>query len=452
MNPTERIMKNGRAQVSVKNELLFFKDTVVYAIIFYLVIFTGVSAASIYYVDINGSDQNSGSYDKPWQTLHYAVKSIKSYDTIFVKNGTYNFENSLSLVTDSITIMAYPKHKPIIKYIGPVGNAININAKNITVSGITVVWSTTNLGNIIGVNAQYATIRGCHIYYEVKTSKYDAIKINSTASYSVVDGCEIHEAPNQGVDTVGANNLIIKNNIIYNCQNAIVLKGGSSDDLIENNFIYDSTYGAIGLGGYTDSIFNSNQFENMNSIVRNNIIYYANANNIGGGIFLWGAQGAQVYHNTIVGSGVHIRSGGDPAKSLYVSKNNQILNNIFWTTGNDGIIRVDTGNDSGLLLRNNLYWANPGLGLFEINEKWINDYVLFKAQVGYDIDSIFQNPNFVDFGSKNFTLSTTSPAVGKAYPVLGFSSKGDNIGVIDPSSIPNRPWGNATILQTPQPN
>lgn len=401
--------------------------------------------AATYYVDISGNDVNPGTEASPWKSLNKAAQAVQSNDTVIIKNGEYSVTETISLDhKDGVTFKAYSGHSPTIKFVGTSSNAfgIGVNINNLVVEGLTFVWATDSNGNIIGIGGKNVTIKNCHIYFDNSYSpqKYDCVKILSTASYITIEGCEIHGAPNQGIDTVGGDYLTIRNNTIYDCQNAIVLKGGSDNNLIENNKCYNFVYGAIGMGGYTSATFINYDFECTNSVVKRNIVYYDDEhnNNIGGGIFLWGAKGCKVYNNTIYGAGIHLKTGGDPTNLSFFCMNNEISNNIIWRTGNDGLFVVDAGNDTGLILKNNLYWKTTGSGEFKVNGIWYN-YDQFKSTFSFDSNSINSDPLLTDPSSKSFSLSAGSPAIDKGIEIPGepFSQSKPDIGGIEyPPSAP----------------
>ena len=134
---------------------------------------------------------------------------------------------------------------------------------------------------------------------------------------------------------------------------------------------------------------------------------------IGGGIFLRGAVSSNVYNNTIIGAGIHIKSGGSPENREFNSKNNRISDNIIWATGNDGIVIVDKNNDAGLLLEDNCYWREKGSGEFRVNGTWYkyNDY---KSKFVFDANSVFTNPGEID----KLMLPVDGPCSGKGIKML----------------------------------
>jgi len=377
--------------------------------------------ATTYYMHAYGSDRWPGTETQPWASLQRAADVAIAGDTVIIKAGTYTLLQGVALANKGpITFRAYPGHVPILKFTGADTYAIGIgdNADHITIDGLTLVWATNSNGNVVGIGGEYATIKNCHIYFDPQysPSKYDCIKILSTGHYATIENCHIRGAPEQGIDTVGGDNLVVRNNTIHDCQNAIVLKGGSDKDLIEDNTCYNLKFGAIGLGGTTGQQFINYEHENTNTVVRRNTIYYDNANNIGGGIFLQGAKNCLVHNNTLYGPGIHLRTGGDPKNPSFFCSDSQIANNIVWKTGNDAIVVVEPGNSSGLEMRNNLYWKTAAGAGFKVNNQWYV-YDQFKSACSFDHDSLFLDPLFTDVSSRDFSLSRGSPCINRGFTV-----------------------------------
>ncbi|MBN1226181.1 MAG: right-handed parallel beta-helix repeat-containing protein [Deltaproteobacteria bacterium] len=389
------------------------------------------SHAARFYISLNGKSFNNGTKERPLASLEDAASKTSVNDTIIIEEGEYLIKKTVRFKGEGpLHIVPSPGDNVIIKYTGTDMYAIGFEGAKISIENLTIIRATNANGNIIGISGKDTRISNCKIFFDgnFQPSKYDCIKILNTGSGTIIENCEIYGAPNQGVDTVGASNLIIRNNIIHNCQNAVVLKGGSSNNIIENNVCYDFKHGAIGLGGYTSKEYLNRNYEIGYSVVRKNTIYYRAPQNIGGGIFLHGANNCEVYNNTIYGAGLYIRNGGDPDNPESKCFNNKIFNNIIWRTGNDGILRVDPGNEVGLELLNNIYWKTSGSGEFKIGNEWI-DYEVFKKKVSYDHNSIFADPMLKDPDSADFSLNGGSVCIDRGVPIKGMNYSGESIDI-----------------------
>jgi hypothetical protein len=106
----------------------------------------------------------------------------------------------------------------------------------------------------------------------------------------------------EGIDAVQANWAIVRGNNIHDiATNGIYFKGGSTNDLIENNTLHNIGNSGILLGQSTDendfdTSFDPQYYENLNSTVRNNIVYHVE----GAGIGAWAALNPAIYNNTLM--------------------------------------------------------------------------------------------------------------------------------------------------------
>jgi len=83
-----------------------------------LFLFTTSSGEKGIFVDINGSDTNSGTKSQPVATLQKAlqlIKKSKSQNTIYLREGTYKIESTLFISNlSNITVKAYRNEKVIL--------------------------------------------------------------------------------------------------------------------------------------------------------------------------------------------------------------------------------------------------------------------------------------------------------------------------------------------------
>ena len=111
------------------------------------------------------------------------------------------------------------------------------------------------------------------------------------------------------------------------------------------------------------------------------------------------------------------------------STNNEILNNIIFRTGNDGILVVDNGNSDNLRMRNNMYWKTAGAGDFKIDGIWYN-FQEYATHFHFDIDSIFSDPRFVNERARDFRLRPDSLGIrGGVRLNASAESRGSDSGV-----------------------
>lgn len=365
------------------------------------------------FVSPNGNDNWPGTESRPWRTLSLALKRIRNQDELILMGDKFVVSTPLAMegVAD-VTIKAYPGQRPVIfftdsrEYSFLIGQSV----RRITVEGLDLVRASNAPGNVLGIGGQHIMVRKCLVSFDAgfSPSKYDGIKILS--DYILIEDCEFIGVPNQCIDAVGHKEITIRNNKLHHSTMGVVVKGGCRDIVIENNLCYNLKYTAIGLGGTTGPVWHNHEnteAEVENAIVTRNIVYYDKPHNIGGGIWLKGAKKCAVYNNTLYGAGLHVGAGGDPKVLGCFSSDNDILNNIIFRTGNDGILVIDAGSSHNLRMRNNLYWKTTGSGEFKVDGIWYN-FEEYVRHFHFDIDPIFSDPGFVNEKGRNFRLRPDS--------------------------------------------
>lgn len=392
-----------------------------------LMFYSNICLANTITVDTIGNDSNPGTAALPVATLQKAIELAKPSDVIKIKPGRYESKGGIKFDhKENITIsgvIGIGGNIPEFMLMGGYVNGVEFgeNTKNMILENISLTWMSNEDGNVLAIAGSDITVRNSKLSFDKNSTatKYDCIKILATAKNILIQNNEISGAPQQCVDAVGGIGIVIRGNKLYNCDSGIVLKGGASGNLIESNFIQNMKHGGIGLGGTTLPAYSQAKYEISSTTARENIITYDNPNNIGGGIFLKGAENCIVENNTIYGPGIYVQAGGDPAKLNYKSSNNIIRSNIVWRTGNDGILVVDAGNDSGLILKNNCFWKSTGSGEFKIYGTWLS-YASYLSLINFDSESTFGDPAFLNPLDGNFTVPLTNPCFTKGADQIKF--------------------------------
>ena len=108
-----------------------------------------------YYVSSTlGNDNNTGTIEKPFQSIAKAAEAAKPGDKVNIMNGTYITKSSPVLNLKSqhsgtegnyVTYRAHSGHKPVIYASGEVWNAIQINASYIIIDGLELKGDNDNL-------------------------------------------------------------------------------------------------------------------------------------------------------------------------------------------------------------------------------------------------------------------------------------------------------------------
>ena len=377
------------------------------------------------YVSPDGSDDNDGSEGAPWLTIQEAVDNADPGDIIEIEAGTYvgaRIERS-GTMNDWITLTAAP------------GAAVLINAPG--------------PNNAHDSNLEIETWEG-----------------NGIVAYWIIEGLEVANAPNWGIDMRGnsddhSHHFIIRNNTVHHNGIGSVKTGiftGFVDDIVvEGNESYANGEHGIYLSNSGDrfTVRGNRLYDNMNcglhmngdasqggdgvisdGVVEANTIYN---NGLGGcaGINMDGVTDSIVrnnllYDNHATGIAIFQQDGG------VCSRDNRVLNNTILneSDGRWAITLSHTSCVNNKLFNNILYTAHSFRGSIELPDDTIagfeSDYNIVMNRfsvddgnsvitlnawqaLGYDTHSLIINFSqlFVNMGADDYHLVEGSQAIDK---------------------------------------
>jgi Right handed beta helix region/Secretion system C-terminal sorting domain len=257
------------------------------------------------------------------------------------------------------------------------GIAVNGNVDGFEVSGNSV-YQLTNIGIVA-------------IGHEGVCSN----PANDQARNGVLKNNEVYQclspyATSAGLYVDGAKNIVIENNssrsngygIEVGCENI----GKAADNItVRNNIIYNNQVCAIALGGYA---YPSGSGKVTNAVIRNNSCYTNDYSHSGNG---------ELY--------------------LSYSEGSKIENNIFYTSS-DNILAAAENAQPSLQFNYNIIYCEAGA--LALSAQWNTSsyasYSTFVTGTGTNINSLFADPLWPSPGSYNFHLKALSPAINKGNP------------------------------------
>lgn len=181
---------------------------------------TSVKAEDIF-VSPNGSDQNSGIMDEPFQTIAKGLDLAVAGDTVYLREGTYTEKVSFPKAGNSdnrIILKAYNKEAVVIQGAGPL---MVIDKPYITVEDMVLdaEWSASD-GVIVKTDGNFCVLRNL----EIKNTMRDGLEMHHPEGV-LVENCVIHDAiwfddagkrqDAHGIVTEGVQNLTIRDTEIY---------------------------------------------------------------------------------------------------------------------------------------------------------------------------------------------------------------------------------------------
>ena len=295
--------------------------------------------ADAIYVSTSGNDATAtGSIDKPYKSINTALSKASPGKTIVLRGGTYREGRDVRVRKSNITIKSAKGEWAVI-------DLTTFNPGNEEHSGVEFYAEDEDTHDVVtGCKLQSVEVKGG--FYAVNfDTKWDWVEAGDPpgpgVSNIIIEDCILHDSTNdvvkvkpgcknitiryneiynsgreyvgdpdfksgecnsEGIDNVNGDKMHVHNNYIHDiCSNAIYAKGGAREVLIEKNRI-ERAYGAGIMVGFDtspdffDLAVNPEYYENIQGIVRNNLIIDTGWEGIG----LYASKNAEIYNNTVV--------------------------------------------------------------------------------------------------------------------------------------------------------
>jgi parallel beta-helix repeat protein len=384
------------------------------AVLVVTILFSSLSWAATYYVDVvNGRDSNSGtSVSSPWKTIAKVNSfTFRAGDNIYFKRGlTW-------------------KEQLTVKQSGTSSAPITFGAYG-TGNRPVIDGSLSRIHGVYMNGRAYVIIRDL----KIQNTKHGAVRIDGSR-YITVRDCEMYVNGRAGVFIQSSSNCLIRGNKMstpateYNVQTDGIYAQRNSYNTYDNNHIVISNR-------HKDQHCDAIQFfQETSATIKNN---YVEQNNTKGG----NAQGIYCSENTgtfrifnNIGYGMYTTSSLIKFKntSSYTGRSEIIGNTLYG--GKGALLQT---NDPNIIFKNNIVvtTASAAPVSFErtLNSKSNVNYNLYKRygtgssvvvykgsgyklsswkSAGFDSRGIEADPRFSSISSKNFTLTSSSPALNK---------------------------------------
>jgi hypothetical protein len=382
--------------------------------------------AATYYVSTSGNDTNPGSLSQPWRTIQKAADSVNPGDTVLVNDGVYTTAGSGTACGSDPAVVCVARG-------GTSGNWVtfkSINKWGAKLNG-TTASAVVEYGFRIVNGASFVEFNGFEIY-NVGTGNGGAngIMINGGGSSDFrIIGNDIHDVgrvckeSGYGMDGIFIRNpnALIDGNRIHSIGSLRYGENGCNQTLSPNH----------DHGIYTAS---TNDSVGANNITITNNLFYDIT--MGWPIAQGSVEGAQ--HTYVIANNTF--AGANPDRDgqiIFTSsiKDVQITNNIFYAPRTVAIWYWQ-GTYSGIIVNNNMLYG-ASLDAYSNSSSGV-------ANSG----NINANPLFVSLGSRDFHLTSASPATNAGTSVSAVSKDFDGLARSSPPEIgayENGPTSSATM-------
>jgi hypothetical protein len=321
-----------------------------------------------YYVSsTNGSNSNDGlSESSPFLTINKGISEVSEGGTVYVMNGTYRNVGYGTVDPSSNTNMNNP-HVATINKSGSEGAYITI--KNLDGHEPKIEFDGRG-GIIISDYMNYIIIEGFEVEGPAASITYD--QAIADREYKVLaasdenDNITYNHTYFSGKGIWGGykahNNIIIKNNKVYNCTGSGIRFNDSDHITIENNEVYNCTWWTSSASSaivYAETIAeDGDNTTDVKMIMRGNLVY-----NNWNRIPFYVTQlpdnsgntnpnyGTADYNNILDGQGLYVTRSDPSYIGTFLFENNVCVNN-----GKNGINFDNSLSASAIYQNNTLYY------------------------------------------------------------------------------------------------
>ena len=397
----------------------------------------GAGTGQTIYVSTTGSNSNNGlSPQTPLQTIQQAVDIVRPGGTIEIMGGTYAGGITISnpeTATAWITMEPYQNQPVVIDGGSAMNNLFFTSSSNAPsyweVKGFTL-RSALQYG--VQIDTPDVKIVDNNIYY----TNYSIVKLVSTAHNIVIWGNQLHDNNHasaqayvsKAVDMVGAVNVLVAHNNVYNISDiGLYCKGNATDITFADNTLNNIGSRGIMLGQSTGVQFlqPGKTYESYNSIIKNNVI----TNDQSACLSESSSYDAEIYNNSCYNAAI-VHHGAifiSNESALHQAGTNvYIRNNIIEDSSSLPMVVIAPHamtNYATLHINHNMYYDPAGV-TFEWDDKNIYNmpFQTWQQTTGLELNSVVANPQYANVtpvgavmpsitGNTLLSLSPSSPAI-----------------------------------------
>ncbi len=297
---------------------------------------------------------------------------------------------------------------------------------------IAVIWTGLNYNMDASHNyAAYCSNAGISMGW--KWDPYPSACRDNTMSYNHIHHIKMELQDGGPLYTLGAQpGTVIENNLVHDCTftshhtefvglKGIYLDQGSKDILVQNNVVYNIGGGALNVNGAYDNIITNNIFVdgglvNADFGVNAEMYFpghgdggYPGGNELTRNIFYFGPD------NDYYTLGKPQQYYPSQSGFMYYVYNNDDLKDIM---GPGNYLTSISNSDY------NLFYSVHNAYRFRVVEP-ILDFGVWQSQSSFDLNSLTdQDPLFVDYEGRDFTLQPSSPAFDLGFQQIDISEVG----------------------------
>lgn len=295
------------------------------------------------------------------QDLQQHLNNANQGDHLLLQPGLYRGNFSLN---QSLTLRGQPG---VIIDAGGQGNALTINAANVTIEGMTIRhWgddlTDINAGIFIDKKARGTLVRGNRLQGDAFGIWVDATEEVQLLDNRIEGNPQMRSSDRgNGIHLYGVKGALVKNNEIWHSRDGIYIESSNGNELADN-FLHDVRYGIHYMYSYHNKLINNHTRNTRTGYALMQSKFLTVINNRSENDQNYGILMNFITNSTLEGNrveGVHGQQddfSGSQGKAVFIYNSlfNRISYNTFGTS--DLGIHLTAGSE------NNQIWANAFIG------------------------------------------------------------------------------------------
>ena len=338
---------------------------------------TEASENGLYYVAVDGDDDNPGTLAEPWGTIQHAADLLAAGDAVQVRGGVYHEAVTVNVSGSEsggyITFQSYPGETAVLDGNGlsvpddDTGLILIIDQHHLIIDGLEIRNYTTGTPHRVpvGINvrgiAHHIHLTNNHIHHVETNAPVDGDLLGADAHGIAIFGTESPQS---------LHNILIDGNNLHDLKlgssEAMVFNGNVETFTVTNNLIYDSDNIALDFIGFEGTAPDEAYDQARDGMVSDNIIHHIDTidnpayggERSAGGIYVDGGQNIIIERNQVYEANIGIEIASEHAgraTSQIMVRNNFVYHNHIAGIAMGGYDEERGSTEDSFIINNTLY-------------------------------------------------------------------------------------------------
>ncbi len=384
------------------------------------------------WVDQAAAAGGDGSQAKPFSTINDAKAALKTGDTMWIKDGTYNetvdFWHVPAGSGGRTVIRAAPGASPVIDGGGASGFVLQAGeTPDMTFRGLTIKNGDTGIefyqadgGQVI--NCTTTGTGGSVAFYFashglVRGSKLEGSVSGKNSDGTIIESNEIYGSGAEGITLhADSKNCRYSHNIVHDNTSVNIYLDSISHSVVDSNLVYMSagtSKTTVGIMMADESYPNVTAPVETDITITNNVVIHNES-----GIRFWDGSfpGQSAMKNVVIANNTVVDNKTTAIKwDAGPHQNTVVENNIFAGQSGQQALLLQANSTTGVTLDHNL-WNLPGVSSPFLWSNTTYSHSGWASATGQGAGDVAGDPKFTgswDLPASNLELASGSPAIDK---------------------------------------